>query len=860
MASGFQAMRRVSIRNILAHKVRLVLTVLAVTLGTAFIAGSFMFTASLSSAFDSIATDTVGSVDAIVSADKDKGGALPPDTDKQLRDRPDVAAVNSAQQKMVVLARQDGTAIQTGGAPSVLSPWYPPGDSVGSPTPMAEGKNPQGPSEVVINDSAAQQHNVHVGDKMLMVDPQGRHEVTISGIYHVDLAGGGFLRLGMEAQAFQQTVMHGIPADSYHLRAKQGTSSDQLVQSLSTDYPNAKVETGKAAADKLTKDIRKALSFVNYFLIAFGLIALLVGTFIIANTFSMIVTQRTKEFALLRALGVSRRQLTVSVVFEAVVIGIVGSLVGVLAGIGLVRIIRTVLEATGSGLPAGGIGLTPASVIIPLILGVIVTVASAWAPARKAGAIHPVEAMRSGDASRQDSLRGRTIFGGIFLAIGAVAVISGVQLKDWETSSRAILVGVGALLMILGTFLVSPALSRVIVPGIGWVIGAPFGAVGKLARTNSQRSPRRTATTAFALTLGVMLVTTIGMLGATMKSSVGDMTNESALWDYRVTAPENGQFPIPNQAIDDLHGIKGIGEMEEYGLAEVQLGKPVTGMPPGTSFYGDNDPSKFERLTVTGGSLDLTKPGFIADTATAEKSGWKIGQKAPMKIRQTTVELPLLGTYEKTPSTGPVIISKAALEPLRAPGQPLSTDGAVRPLFALVKAAPGSSRDKSSELRSELEKAMKPYIVVQVMDPTEFSGQSGKTIDQMLNILYGLLGLAIVVAILGIINTLALNVIERRQEVGMLRAIGTQRKQIRWVITLEAVQIAVYGALLGVGIGLFLGWAFIKVLSGEGLGTVVYPWGEVAAMMIGSAIIGVIAALWPAVRASRTPPLDAIAE
>lgn len=868
-SSAASTMRRVSLRNLAGHKVRLVLTVLAVVLGTAFISGALMFTASLSKTFDTLSESTTKGVDVTVTPDEATGRPLPLELGDILADAPGVAKVNNSTQTTVVVSH-DGTTLQTGGAPAFITAWAAPEDQVGPATSLTEGDAPVGDDQVVVNSSAADKDHISVGDALTVVDTGGVHEVTVSGIYDIDVDGGGFIGLMMEQDAYLSTFTDGRTATGFALAADPGVSQEQLKADVTTDLADAgvngvEVKTGQQTADEQSDAIDEALSFVNCFLIAFGLVALVVGTFIIANTFSMIVAQRTREFALLRSLGVSSRQLTTSVVGEAVVVGVIGALVGVAAGAGLTKLIYTVIGSTGAGLPDTGVQVTAGSVVTPLILGVLVTVVSAWAPARRAGAVRPVEAMRSGDMSSASSLRGRTVTGAVLLVLGVVAALAGVLFDDSGTGNRAVLVGLGALGVLLGTFLVSAAMAVPVVPAIGRVIGAPFRSVGRLASTSSSRNPRRTATTAFALTLGIALVAVFGMLGASMKASISGLVDNTVSSDLVLYGPSDGSFPIPTQALDAARDVYGVTEVSGFGLAPVTLGGTASDSIVSSGFgsgYLVGDPRVTGEVTEVQGSVDLTGEGFIASESAAERNGWTIGEEVPL-----TTEVPgadareigvvaLLGTYEDNDLLGDQVISWASIAPHMEAGEFGSGMYSQPMLFAAFV----NGDIPLDELRDRLEDATDQFIVVQVLTPSEFAGTQAVFVDQMLNVLYALLALAVIVAVLGIVNTLALNVIERRQEIGMLRAVGTSRGQVRRMITLEAVQISLYGAVVGVVVGLALGWAFLKVLAGEGLGTIAVPWGQVVGMIVASGVIGVLAAAWPAVKAARTPPLEAIAD
>ncbi|ALC06673.1 ABC-type transport system, involved in lipoprotein release, permease component [Corynebacterium deserti GIMN1.010] len=853
MSSG-STMRKISLRNISAHKVRLFLTVLAVVLGTSFVSGAMMFTNALSSTFDEAISSSFDGVDVVVTPSSDSSlSGVPVETVDSLRNDDRINNVNINASQSVVLADSDSKAIQATGGSS-LSIFYSPDDSVAAAPDLVEGNVPSGTEEVVASQAGAEANGIGVGDSILVVDSSGRFNVTVTGLVAPEIDSDQALNLRMDEAGYLERYTDGVTVPGLTLSAAEGTTPQELVDALSSELgADYSVETGEALVEEATSMIREALSFVQYFLVAFGLIALLVGTFIIANTFSMIVAQRMREFALLRALGTSPGQLTRSVVLEAIIVGIFGSALGVLGGMGLVWAISAVLNSMG--MPMGSsVGITPSVVIISLVLGTVVTVVSAWAPARRAGEVKPVEAMRNMESTTVRSMMGRTITGGIILALGIILAVAGAMMNDSSTATRSILVGFGALFVIVGTFFFSAALSMPVVGGLGRIIGAPFGSIGRLAATNSKRNPRRTATTAFALTLGIALVTAIGMLSATMKDAVSDMMEQQYTADYILQGPTNANITMPKDAVNDVREAEGVADvvMVNMNMASVDGQYSYGQMGQNLTFTADGDVSQVISTESVNGSLDLTNPGVIATQAFADQNGWAVGDSLELgAMGQSVGEIELIGTFTGNDAIGQMVVSEASLA-----DTPLADQSV--PQLMLVKGEDGIDKE---QLRTNLEEAVADYIVISVKSAQEFAGETAAMIDIMMNILYALLALSVIVAIIGIINTLALNVIERRQEIGMLRAVGMKRGQIRTMITLESVQIAIYGAVIGIAIGLGLGWAFVTVMSGEGLdASVSVPWGQVALMLVGSAVVGVIAALWPATKASRTPPLDAITD
>lgn len=849
------AMTKVSVRNIGAHKLRLALTVLAVVLGTAFISGSLMFTNMLERTFDSAVSSMYDDVDVAVKPAEGKSVVLA-EVRESLAADPQVARVAVDGSEPVVVADAESNAIQTGGGESRVGLYYPDDAVVGPPFDITVGNGPLMPGEALLNAAGAENYGIAVGDTIIVVDPEGRHEMTVTGLYTDELDRAASLMVKVPENAFVEFYTNGRYVPGLTLKAAEGTDPAQLKDRIAQEHSDLTVKEGSVLADDLSKQIRQGLSFVSYFLTAFGLVGLLVGTFLIANTFSMIVAQRTKEFALLRALGASKGQITRSVVVESLLIGLLGSALGVVAGAGLVALIRAVMDAKGMGLPGAGSGLSVSAVAVPIVVGALVTVLSAWAPARRAGRVQPVEAMRSSESATPQPLLARTVMGGLLLAAGAGFLAWGVMWDDGSTSRRALLIGGAAVFVIVGLFLAGPALSLPVVPVLGRIIGAPFSAVGSLAATNSKRNPRRASATAFALMLGIALVTAIGMLGSTMERSVDDVLENDVEADMILQGPQLGTFPIPNDLPERVKDVDGAGEVVSYTQARVTVNGEFSNQfgPVGATDVIAGDPGELVALTMTEGSSSLDDGGVLLPASLASEKGLAVGDTvtiaAPGWESAPEAEATVTGLFEDSQLFTSWVLSQKTVEQIMPPES----------FKVLMVGVNNDGSVSEDDLRANLEAAVHDDIVVQVRSPEDLGGQAQQMINQMLYILYALLSLAVVIAVLGIINTLTLSVIERRQEIGMLRAVGTQRGQVRTMIILESVQIAVFGALLGVGAGLLLGWAFLTVLADQGLENIAYPWTMIGGMLAGSVLVGIVAALWPAQRAAKTPPLDAIAE
>ncbi|MGW0004197.1 ABC transporter permease [Nocardia grenadensis] len=836
-------MRRVALRNLAAHKVRLVLTLLSVVLGTAFIAGSFVFTDTLQRTFDGIFANEAKGVDVRVSPEERQSAGIPQDVVDRIAVMDGVRTVAPGIQGSVVLLDPSGKkAVQTGGAPSTGQAYIPPQQAVAEPDPFVAGVPPAEPGQIALNTGAADRAGLKVGDhtKVLVPSHGGPIDVTVTGIYAPPSDTGGFIGLQFtEAQARE------LFTDGTHVAyvdiAAQGIPGDTLRDRLSMLYPDYKVQNGDQVRADMRAQLSEALNFLNYFLLAFGAIALIVGTFIIYNTFSMLVAQRLRELALLRAVGASRGQVGRSVVGEALVVGVLGSLLGLLAGIGLAYGLAGLLNAFDLGLPTGRMTVLPRTVAVAFAVGLLVTVVSAYAPARRASRIPPVQAMREEFASAGDTLRVRTVTGAVLAVAGIGLVVLGAR---YTGGGAAAVVGVGALGLILAVLLASPALSRPVLAGLGLLI-RPFGSIGRMARNNATRNPRRTAATAFALTLGLMLVTAIGMLGESAKVSISRVVDQGIEADYVLTGPQ--MMGVPTGAADAVRakvpeaaqtvGLRGlalkIGDDDEFGTSP------------------DGPLDQVVNLDMLSGSSTLGDSEILLGQDEATQHGVTTGDRLPVKtLDGTEIPLTVAGVYTDSQVLGPLMVPSTVYE--RAVPVSLRADVAV-----LIKARPGTDL---ASMRTDLEQATEEFVIVQVQDREEFKGENAKQINNLLAILYGLLALAVVIAVLGIVNTLALSVVERRREIGMLRAVGTQRAQVRRTIYLESMLIAVFGALVGAILGLGLGVGFLRTLRDLGLDQIAVPWDQLVYMLVGSAIVGVLAALWPAIRAARTPPLAAIAD
>jgi putative ABC transport system permease protein len=837
-------MRRVSLRNLAAHKVRLLLTTVSVLLGTAFVAGSFVFTDTLKHSFDDIFTVADRGIDTQVVARHSYQPGVPVDLVAQIKALPGVRVVQPVVNRPVILVGPDGTKVKPGGAPSQGGIWTPDDQSVRPADGFVSGGAPTGPGQVAVNEGAAKKGHLRTGDMVKVVLPNTQVvQARLVGIYSIDVETGGFVGVRFSESEALRLLTDGTHLSALDIAARPGTSERELTAAVATLLPpDLQAKTGTQVRSDDQKNIQTALGFVSYILLGFGFVALIVGTFIIYNTFSMLVAQRLRELALLRAVGASRGQVRRSVLVEAGVIGAIGSVGGLAGGVGLAYGLHALLDVFNVGLPSGSLVLSPRTVAVSLVAGIGVTMLSANAPARRAATTPPVAAMREEFTSpAASSLRRRTITGAAVTAAGGVATVSGAT---GSGGSGAGLLGLGLVGVGAGAMLLSPVLARWVIAPLGRIVGRPFGTVGRLARTNAVRNPRRTAATSFALTMGLLLVSGVAVLGASMKASINSLFDNNVTADYMMTTSVDVNVPLPAVvAAQHVHGVASITQLHDLPV-QVDGG----GATNGTAVDGPLAP--VFRIDVRHGAAEPAAGTMVISAKKAQQAGWALGTTHTLSTHNgRNVSLKVAGSYADNQLLGPWLVTGDVYRTL-VPSNEWSD------MVALVKVAPGAS---GPAVRADIEKVTAPYYIVDVQNRDEFKGSIAAQVNGLLGLLYGLLGLAIVIAVLGIVNTLALSVIERRREIGMLRAVGMQRAQVRRTIYLESLLIAVFGAVLGLALGLGYGSLFTHALRDQGLGVLSVPWVQAVAFLLVAGIVGVLAALWPGVRAARTRPLDAIA-
>jgi putative ABC transport system permease protein len=844
-------MLRVTFKSLLARKLRLLLTALSVVLGVAFVAGTLILGDTMNSTFDKLfATAYSGTdvgvrgksaFDINVTEGGDPAQTRPPVPASVLDTVRGVPGVREAEGDLAGFAQivtPAGKVVETGGAPTIGGSWL--GDSPLNPYKLTEGAPPAAAGQVAIDTTTAADNDIKVGESVTVLTQSGKVDATVTGI--VSFGDGGSLA-GATVTLFdpataQQTL--GTPGTfSEILAVGDGSVSDDKLRDRVAKVLPADFEalTGEQIAATESGNIKDALSFFSIFLLVFAVISIFVGSFIIFNTFSMLVAQRSRELALLRALGASRRQVNRAVVLEALVVGLIGSTLGLGLGVLLSFGLQSLVGLFFGDLPSVGLVFQANTVLWAYLTGVIVTVVAALAPARRATHIPPVAALRDDVALPASSLRRRAVLGTLVLVAGLVSMTAGLV-----AGAGILWVGVGALGLFLGVAMLSPFLSRPMVGGVGSVLPRFWGPTGRLARENARRNPRRTAATASALMIGLALVAAGGVLASSITKSANDIIDKSIGADFIVTT--KNFLPIPSSVADDIAAVDGIDAVTSFRAGQAKIGNSVVSLQGVTADTVD----RTLRLDMVKGDVAALAGDdeVLVDDAVAKDKGWKVGDRIPVVFGETgRQELTVGGTYAENQIAGSYLISLGTYE-----------QNFTQKLDQVVAMTVTPDADVD-QVRADIEKAAGASNL-EIRDQSEFKAEQRKQINRLLGFILVLLALAVLIAALGIVNTLALSVIERTREIGLLRAVGMGRRQVRRMIRLESVVIAVFGTLLGLALGVALGSALVTALNDEGIDQLVIPYGQLALYLVAGALIGVVAAVWPARRAARLDVLRAV--
>ncbi|MHC3818418.1 ABC transporter permease [Streptomyces sp. DT9] len=852
---------KTSMRNFFAHKGRMALSAVAVLLSVAFVCGTLVFTDTMNTTFDKLFAAT--SADVTVSPKTAKID----DTPENGRPESLPASVVAQVEKADGVKKAEG-AVSSSAVTVVDSHNKNMGSDTGAPTlagnwtrndlrsmEITSGHAPRGPTEVMVDADTADKHHLKIGDELRTIAVTGDVRAKISGIATFKVTNPGAAIVYLDTATAQQKLL-GSPDvfTQISVTAEPGVSDAQLKKNVATALDGSaayKLQTQKEAADANKDSMGSFLDVMKYAMLGFAGIAFLVGIFLIVNTFSMLVAQRTREIGLMRAIGSSRKQVNRSVLLEAVLLGIVGSLLGVAAGVGLAVGLMKAMGAVGMELSTQDLTIAWTTPVTGLALGIIVTVFAAYIPARRAGKVSPMAALRdSGTPADAKSGWIRAGIGLVLTGAGAAALWATTQAD--KSSDGSAFLGLGVVLTLIGFIVIGPLLAGVVVRGLSVVVLRFFGPVGRLAERNALRNPRRTGATGAALMIGLALVACLSVVGSSMVASATDELDKSVGADFIVQAPD-GRLIVP-QAAKALATAPGIEHVTNYKVLGAKLTNPdgstadedVTAADPTypqdlrrETVAGDL-PAAYGKNAMSVGDDYATAHGIkVGDTITV---AFKAGTPAKLKVAAITSD-------DTSVDQGAMYLNTSTAEQY-VPAEKMPAN-----VIMFAKAQDGKEKEAYAALKSSLAE----YPQYKVQNQADFKQDLKDQIGQLLNIVYGLLALAIIVAVLGVVNTLALSVVERTREIGLMRAIGLSRRQLRRMIRLESVVIALFGALLGLGLGMGWGTSAQKLLALEGLGVLEIPWPTIITVFVASAFVGLFAALVPAFRAGRMNVLNAIA-
>lgn len=847
-------MLRATLKSLLARKLRLILSGFAVVLGVMAVASALILGSTLNKSVDGLFGDIYDSIDVQVKGKtfvdaESQGGIsvsqpIPAGLVEQLRSIDDAETVTGeVVEDGARVVGTDGKVITSNGPPRLGESWAGEDEQ----TQLREGRGPQAANEVAINVPLAQTGDFSVGDNIDVLTREPKKPFTVVGIYGVSdskASFGGETSVSFTEPVAQQLMLGEEGVYSViSLTAKDGVDQQQLRDQVANAVgDNYIVQTGEQASEEEADSLQGFVSLFQNVLLGFAAVALFVGIFLILNTFSIIVAQRTKELALFRAMGASRGQVIRSVMLEAIVVGLIASTLGFAAGIGIAKALLTLLgnQNGGAELFDGAFTIPVSAVIASYLVGVIVTLIAALVPALRASRIPPVAALRDAELTQRPLTR-LTIIG----AVPAVLGIGCILLTLFGDAPVVVLL-VGVLLVFIGVAMLAPAITRPVVNAIGWLLS--WSLPGKLGRRNAARNPRRTAITASALMIGLALVTGVSVVASSLTATIERLVEQDIKAQLFVAADSFGGGPLVTfdpavaEQTRKLPGVTAVAEI--YGdLAEVK------GQPQFITAVDPNQSAEVSDITALSGRLDDLGSGrVLIDDGFATSNNLEVGEEFEIATtRGGPRDYTVAAVYEKTEVSRGTIMSVADAKQYFGRSAPFQA--------AIVVGDDGSV----STVKKQVTKLLEDNPEVSVQNQDEVVKQASGQIDQFLLILYVLLGLAIVIAVLGIINTLALSILERTRELGLLRAVGLSRRKTRWMITTESIVISVFGSLLGMAVGCGLGALVVTALEDEGFSELAFPWARLALFLALAVIVGLLAAIIPAFRASRVNVLRAIA-
>jgi putative ABC transport system permease protein len=859
-------MRKVTLRSVWAHKRRLLSTVLAVVLGVTFMTSTFIMSTTIDRSFDDLFSQVVDKVDALAQGrvlfsdllNGDQRANLPQSLVAEVAKVPGVAAAEARVSTQGSLSfnrvlGKDDEAIGNGQATTILENWIRTRGV--SPYHLVNGAAPAKDDEAVMNVAAAEDGDLHVGDRFTVVTQSGPRSYTLAGTFALGAAKsqGGAISVGFTLPEAQRLAGLKDQVNAVWIQGADGVDQQQLVQRVSSVIRGqAEVVTGKEAAAQLSKDTQDGsnFKFLSLALTIFGAIALLVGVFVISNTFSILVAQRTKELALLRALGASRAQVLGSVLLEASLVGAAASVAGLLGGILLSQGVTAGLRASGASLPNAGLVVEPDTIVIALAIGVAVTLLASLLPALRATRVPPLAALRDVAIDRSNLSRFRIGAGALALLVGALNL--SVAWRSAGDTSIVLQVGIGGGLAVVGFLVIGPVLAGRTVRVLGAPLPRVRGVTGRLATENAARSPKRTSATASAVVVGVALVVFIQVFASSASKSVSTEVNRGFAADFVVNTKASGlnvSGGIPSSVAGTVRQVRGVALVSPLGFGSIGIQYPDG--KTATHFVTAIDPKAVTQVLTPrmehGRVEDLEDDGAFVDKYVAQDHDIHIGDRiVVIASGGGTKALQVQGIGNDRNLLGLVTMTRTTYQSISPQLVDIQVAG---------KVAPGE--DVHTVIR-RVQRALEGLPSVQVLDRKGFIGSIVDQISSYITLIRGLLLLSIITALFGIANTLSLSINERTRELGLLRAVGMDRTDVRSAVRWEALLISVLGALVGITMGIVLSIALVKALGGYGLSSFAFPGGGLGVIFLATSALGTAAAVLPARRAASLSILDAI--
>ena len=840
-------MFRLSLKMTLARKGRLLLTSLAIILGTSFLAGTSIFSATVNSTFDRLFTDVFRDVDAYVrstsSVDTGFGEQRAPSPISALETILGVEGVSAAVGDMQSYARvigKDGKPLGEDQGPPTFGGIA--SSSVAGLWNTESGRLPIGPKEVMLDRTTAEAGKFAIGDTVRVNALSGTREFSLVGIANygdISSPGGATFALFDQPTASEFLLKPGF-VDAFLIQGDGTLSDEALAKAIdSALLPSDKLETltGAQITEETTSQIKTVLGFFTTFLTAFSFIALGIGCFVIYNVFSITAAQRQRESALLRAIGASRRQVTNSLLVEAVVIGLVGSTLGFIFGIGLSQALSALLNAIGLEIPTTGLTINSSAIFSTVLIGTVITTLSAILPALRSGRVPPLAAIRETALDVVTGLTRRVIIGLVFMILGVVALVASIN------GAEVIFLGLGVLAVFAGVLVLGPAISKPVAMLLGKPVARLRGITGAMSQQNAARNPKRTARTAAPVLIGVALVTSFTALAASIKSEIRESIGSSFRGDFALSVNSRGFGGIPTSVTDQIDQLPEVQTATGVGFIAAKVGDES---PFILVFNPKTADGLYNLEMIEGRQSDLGKDEIFIEQDKSIEKNLPVGSSVQVTlIDGRSIQLKVAGTYKN--AYGNYVVSRELFE------------GVATPLFDSFVYISTNTNVSDENARTAISAISADLGVGTLESRTEYIDSQAAQIDQFLALIYGLLFLSVIIAIVGIIITLLLSVFERRHEIGLLRSVGMTRSQVRTMVRWESVITSLFGAVTGVLLGIVTGVVIVVSLNESGISAFTLPITSTIFILIGSFIIGVIAAVFPAWRATRTEIITAIA-